>query len=130
MLTVNGAVRSLAVVVVAAAVLVVSGQDASARPKYLSVANSKYPDLAKKIGTDGKLTCALCHTTKDNAKKQIRNNYGAAVGKNLEKKNETDEEKIKSALEKAESEKSATEGKTFGDLIKDGETPGTDEPAK
>ena len=130
MLTVNAVVRSVAAVMVAAAVLVMSSPDASARPKYATNANAKYPDLAKKIGTDGKLTCALCHTTKDNSKKQIRNNFGAAVGKNLEKKNESDDEKIKAALEKAEAEKSATDDKTFGDLIKDGTAPGTDEPAK
>jgi hypothetical protein len=130
MLTVHGVARSVAVAAVVAAILVVSGSDAVARPKYLTVVNSKYEDLAKKVGTDGKLTCALCHPTKDNAKKMIRNNYGAAVGKGLEKKNETDEEKIKKALEKAESEKSATDDKTFGDLIKDGTLPGTDEPAK
>lgn len=129
MLSVNRVARSVAVVVVAAAILVVSASDAAARPKYLTVANSKYPDLVKKFGTDGKLNCGLCHTTKDNAKKKIRNNFGAAVGKNLEKSNESDEAKIKSALEKAEGEKSATEGKTFGDLIKDGSLPGTDEPA-
>ena len=98
-----------------------------ARPKYLNVANGLYPDLAKKHGTDGKLTCALCHPEKD---KKIRNNYAAATGSKLEKKNETDEAKIKDALTKAEGEKSATEGKTFGDLIKAGELPGTAEAAK
>jgi hypothetical protein len=129
MLKVNAVVRSMAFLVVAA-VLVVTAQDASARPKYLSVVNSKYTDLAKKVGTDGKLACTLCHPAKDNAKKKIRNNYGAAVGKSLDKTNEMDEDKIKKALDKAEGEKSATDGKTFGDLIKDGTLPGTDEAAK
>ena len=127
MLTVKNSVRFLVAGVVAAALLVVTGSDALARPKYAMVATATYPDLAKKHGTDGKLTCAVCHPEKD---KKIRNNYGAAVGKSLTKKNETAEDKIKEALTKAEAEKSATEGKTFGDLIKAGELPGTNEPAK
>ena len=126
MLTVNNAVRFLVAGTVAAAMFVMTGSEALARPKYLNVANGLYPDLAKKHGTDGKLTCALCHPEKD---KKIRNNYGAAVGGKLEKKNETDEAKIKDALTKAEAEKSATEGKTFGDLIKEGELPGTSDAA-
>lgn len=127
MLTVKNSVRFLVAGVVAAALFVVTGSDAMARPKYAAVATTTYPDLAKKHGTDGKLTCALCHPEKD---KKIRNNYGAAVGGKLGKKNEMDEAKIKEALTKAEGEKSATEGKTFGDLIKAGELPGTSEPAK
>ncbi len=112
---------------VAAAMFVMSGSKAEARPKYLGVMNSTYADLAKKHGTDGKLTCAVCHPDKD---KKVRNNYGAAVGGKLAKKNETDEAKIKEALTKAEGEKSATDGKTFGDLIKAGDLPGTNEAAK
>lgn len=107
--------------------MVVVGSDAVARPKYKATVDTTYPELAKAKGTDGKLTCAVCHPDKD---KKIRNNYGAAIGKSLEKKNETDEAKIKAALTKAEGEKSATEGKTFGDLIKANELPGTEEPAK
>jgi hypothetical protein len=91
------------------------------------VMSATYPELAKKHGTDGKLTCAVCHPDKD---KKIRNNYGAAFGKALTKKNETDEAKIKEALTKSEGEKSATDGKTFGDLIKAVELPGTAEAAK
>lgn len=107
--------------------LVLSSGSVSARPKYLGAANAAYPDLAKKHGTDGKLTCAICHPEKE---KKIRNNYGAAFGKHLEKKNETDETKLKDALKATEKDKSATEGKTFGDLISAGELPGTNEAAK
>lgn len=130
MLTVKNSVRFAVAGVVAAALFVVTGSDALARPKYLMVLNSTYPDLAKKHGTDGKLTCAVCHPSDNNKDKKIRNNYGTAVGKAVGKKNETMEDKIKEALTKAEAEKSATEGKTFGDLIKAGELPGTNEPAK
>ena len=127
MLTVKNVVRLFVAGTVAAAMFIVTGSEALARPKYVNVANTTYPDLAKKQGTDGKLTCALCHPEKD---KKVRNNYAAAFGGKLEKKNETDEAKIKDALTKAEGEKSATEGKTFGDLIKAGELPGTNEAVK
>ncbi len=103
------------------AVLALSADSAFARPKYASVISKQYPDLAKKHGKNGKLSCAVCHPVKD---KKKRNNYGVAVGAGLGKKNQTDEAKIMEALTKAESQKSHVEGKTFGDLIKAGELPG------
>ncbi|MBL8818905.1 MAG: hypothetical protein JNL58_22950 [Planctomyces sp.] len=126
MLTLKNVVRVAIAGAVMVAVVVVSGGEASARPKYLTVATATYPDLAKKQ-TDGKLTCAMCHP---GTKKTDRNNYGLAVGKGLGKKNETDEAKIKEAITKAEKEASKTEGKTFGDLIKEGTLPGTNEVAQ
>jgi len=127
MLTVKNCVRFVVAGVLAASMFVVTGGEAMARPKYLKVLNETYPDLVKKHGTDGKLTCAVCHPEKD---KKKRNNYGVAMAGKLEKKNESDEAKIKEALTKTEGEKSKTEGKTFGDLIKAGELPGTEEVAK
>lgn len=124
MLTVKNCVRFVVAGVVIASMFVVTGGEAVARPKYKDVINEKYPDLAKKHGTEGKLTCAVCHPDKD---KKKRNNYGVALAGKLEKKNETDVDKIKAALDKAEGEKSKTEGKTFGDLIKAGELPGTND---
>ncbi|MCA9066713.1 MAG: hypothetical protein KDA96_26780 [Planctomycetaceae bacterium] len=125
MLNLKNVVRfGVAALVLAA--FVVSSEQASARPKFAAAATELYPDLAKKHGMNGKLTCAMCHPEKD---KKKRNNYGAAVGKHLTKKNEGDADKIKEALTKAEGEKSATEGKTFGDLIKAGELPGTNDAA-
>ncbi len=111
-------------------ILALTSEEASARPKYAAVMTKTYPDLAKKHGGDnGKLSCTVCHPKDAKEKKKARNNYGVAVGKNLGKKNQTDEDKIKEALTKAEKEKSATEGKTFGDLIKAGELPGDDKKA-
>jgi len=126
MLTVKNSVRFVVAGSLAAAMCVVTGGEAMARPKYLSVFSSAYPDLVKKHGTDGKLTCAVCHPDKD---KKKRNNYGVALTGQLAKKNESDEAKIKEALTKTEGEKSATEGKTFGDLIKAGDLPGTTDVA-
>lgn len=127
MLTVKNVVRLVVAAAVVAGMFVATGSEAIARPKYKDVMSAAYPELTKKHGTDGKLTCAVCHPDKD---KKIRNNYGTAFGKALPKKNETDEAKIKEALTKSEGEKSATDGKTFGDLIKAVELPGTAEAAK
>ncbi len=127
MLTVKNSLRFVVVCVLAASIFVVTGGEATARPKYKDVINATYPDLAKKHGTDGKLTCAVCHPDKD---KKKRNNYGVALAAKLGKKNESDEAKIKEALTKTEGEKSKTEGKTFGDLIKAGDLPGTNEVAE
>ncbi|MEZ6122302.1 MAG: hypothetical protein R3C49_03880 [Planctomycetaceae bacterium] len=127
MRSLNSAGRFLVAGACLFAMVLVLGETASARPKYSGVMSSTYEDLAKKHGKDGKLTCAVCHPTKS---KKERNNYGAALGKALDKPNQSDEAKIKEALVKIEKEKSATEGKTFGDLIKAGELPGTEEVAK
>ncbi|MFM7040308.1 MAG: hypothetical protein ACKO2L_21580 [Planctomycetaceae bacterium] len=127
MSTLKNAVRFTVASAVVLGLFAATGSQAVARPKYCNTMTAQYADLAKKVGTDGKLTCAVCHPDKD---KKIRNNFGAEFGKALGKKNETDEAKIKEALTKAEMGKSATEGKTFGDLIKALELPGTAEAAK
>jgi hypothetical protein len=108
------------------AIVALTGDSASARPKYASVLSKAYPDLTKKHGKNNKLACAVCHPSKS---KKKRNNYGVAVGKNVGKKNQSDLELIKKAIIKAEKEKSKTEGKTFGDLIKALELPGTKDEA-
>ncbi|MCP4174666.1 MAG: hypothetical protein GY758_28275 [Fuerstiella sp.] len=108
------------------AIVALTGDSASARPKYQQVISKHYPELTAKHGKSGKLSCAVCHPSKS---KKKRNNYGVAMGKNVGKKNQSDLEIIKAAIVKAEKEKSATEGKTFGDLIKAGELPGTKDEA-
>jgi len=126
MLTVRNLARISFAAIVAVVFVVAAGGNATARPKYATTATKLYPDLAKKHGTNGKLGCAVCHPVKS---KKKRNNYGVALSKQLTKKNESDLDKIKEALTKTEKEKSATDGKTFGDLIKAGELPGTDKEA-
>ncbi|MEZ6130715.1 MAG: hypothetical protein R3C59_18680 [Planctomycetaceae bacterium] len=110
------------------AIVILTGNSATARPQYEKAMSKAYPDLTKKHGKDGKLACTVCHP--NTKTKKERNNYGAAFGKGLEMKNEKDDAKLKAALDKAAKEKSATEGKTFGDLIEAGELPGTDEVVK
>jgi hypothetical protein len=65
--------------------------------------------------------CNACHYAND---KKNRNDYGQAVGAALGGTGITDAEKIAQALKKAANDKSGTEGKTFGELIKDGKLPG------
>lgn len=106
---------------------------AEARPQYAKKMYPVYPDFAKKHGDAAKksISCSVCHVkegAKSNYKK--RNNYGFEVGKGLGKKNQTDADKIKDAISNAEKGKSATDGKTFGDLIKAGERPGTNDEKK
>jgi cytochrome c553 len=101
--------------------LVVSGPEAQARPDYLKAFTSTYPKLKTEADT---AKCGVCHPEE---KKSVRNDYGKAFGTSLGEKNlkmADNEKKITDAMKKTESEKSGTEGKTFGDLIKDGKLPG------
>ena len=100
-----------------AAASVWSAPNAEARPKYNTEFWDAYPTL-KDLKEATK--CGACH----GADKKVRNDYGKAVGEALGGKNVMDLDKIKEALKKAEGEKSGTDGKTFGDLIKDGKLPG------
>lgn len=97
--------------------LLVDVEKAEARPQY----NKAVADTYKDNAAVKKAKCLVCHPVKD---KKKRNNYGVAVGKGIGKKNQKDVKVIAEALTKAEKEKSATEGKTFGDLLKDGKLPG------
>jgi len=90
---------------------------ADARPPYNKEFYELYPSLKEFKDTT---KCDACHG-KD---KKVRNDYGKAFGEALGAPKVTDVEKIKAALKTAEEKKSATEGKTFGDLIKDGKLPG------
>ena len=99
--------------VVANAVL---ASNAHARPDYNKEFWAAYPSLKEHAETK----CGACH----GSDKKVRNDYGKAFGTALGEKNIKDAEKIKEALKKTEAEKSGTDGKTFGDLIKDGKLPG------
>lgn len=111
---------------VAVMAVVAMSQLASARPKYNTEFWSMYDKEVGKLKEETK--CAACHNGGDDKKK--RNDYGAAMGEALVgkdvggKKNDTDVARIKKALEVIAKQKSGTDGKTFGDLIKDGKLPG------
>lgn len=109
--------RKLIAVAVAGLVLASAfAGGANARPAYKTEFEAKYP----KVKENNKITCGVCHPEKD---KKVRNDYGTALGK-VVAKNEKDKGKIGEALGKIESEKSSVEGKTFGDLLKEGKLPG------
>jgi len=101
-----------------AALVVASYRTAVARPQYNEEFKKKYAANTAAVGEK----CAACHIGKPNEKKW--NDYGNAVGKALGEKNVKGAEAIEKAYEKVEKEKSGTEGKTFGDLLKDGKLPG------
>ena len=116
----KGLMRGVVVTGVLAGLLAVGATSAHAKPKYKTVFEKTYEKVVKDNGKDGKLNCLVCHAEGDDKKK--RNNYGEALAKII-KKGETDDAKVKEALEKTEKEKSAVADKTFGDLLKDGKLP-------
>ena len=102
-----------------------TARQAQARPNYLAWWLADYPDVAKKNDVKTAVKCNVCHygTSKKN-----RNDYGKAIAKALApKKNlkKTDENKdlFDAALKTVAQQKSATVGKTFGDLLESGELP-------
>lgn len=102
----------------AVALAVCLGSSADARPNYNKAFQAKYPDLeAAKTAK-----CGVCHEGMD---KKVRNDYGKAFGKDLAGKKVMDADQINGALDKVAGEASAVDGKTFGDLIKDGKLPNT-----
>ena len=108
---------------VAGLVVVGSINRADARTQYKKAFEKKYPDLVKKHGKKGKLTCNVCHEGKSKKKHNV---YGETL-KTMISKKEKDTKKIDEALTKGEKEKSAIKDKTFGDVIKDGKLPASKE---
>ncbi len=111
--------RKLASLLCCAAVAVcgLGSNFASARPNYLPEFKTAYPEL--KEAENAK--CAICHPGKE---KKERNNYGKAFGTELGAKNVKDKEALAKAFTAAAAKPSGVEGKTFGDLIKEGKLPG------
>lgn len=124
------AVCGLTVVVLSIAA---APENAQARPQYRAAFAQKYPDL-KALEMEKK--CGVCHPV--SGKNKIHNDYGYALKKQLgATKNEKDKKKLDELLTKIEEEKSTTpkeegseEMKTFGELIKDGKLPGSDEQSE
>ena len=109
----------------AAAALLVPAPEAQARPKHLSIFGKFYEKELDKE-TIGKSKCNVCHEKTQKSKK-FRNPYGMELSKLIEK-NEKDEAKVIEALKKVAESKSCVEGKTYGDLIKDGKLPAEECP--
>ena len=114
---------SLVAGLLVAMTVVFQSNTVQARPKYKTVMAKTYKDneQVKMLG------CLNCHGKKEDGKpdNKKRNPYGVAVGKALGAKKVEEAEKIEEALTKAAAEKSAVEGKTFGELIEAGMAPYT-----
>lgn len=113
-------------------VVVLSVQITSALPPYDKAWKAKYLD--KGVPADFReaaeaARCNICHAAPIPPKKIAYNSYGDAVGMFLKKnvlaelKDDALTQAITSGLERAEAQRSAN-GKTFGELIKDGHLPG------
>ncbi len=103
------------VVIVAVAGLMLLSQPAQARMEYFNAFKGKYSNLSKE-NLDKK--CGICH----GANKKMRSDYANAVEKALGAKMVKDMEKINKALDEA-AKGDAGDGKTYGDLLKDGKLP-------
>lgn len=90
-----------------------------ARPSYKKVFESTYAQEFADVAEAKR--CTVCH--QDSDKKSLRNNYGDAIAKTLNQKNESDADRFRATLRDVELLPSAIEGKTFGDLIKEHRLP-------
>ncbi len=106
----------LSLVAVAAMFIISAPQQAEARPQYAKAFMAKY-DIAEAK----ELKCGVCHGKGGMDKKTV-SDYGKALGKALGMKNQKDEAAIGTALDEA-AKADAGDGKTFGDLLKDGKLP-------
>lgn len=95
--------------------IAMSAPEAEARPQYLKSFIEGYPGLADAAKMK---KCGICHPED----KKMRLDYGKAVGEGVGMKNQKDAEVIGKAIKKAEEAKNK-DGKTFGELIKDGKLP-------
>lgn len=95
------------------------GNVGQARPIYKKVFESTYAQEFADVPEVKR--CTVCHQESD--KKSLRNIYGDAIAKTLNKKNEPDADLFKATLRDVELLPSAIEGKTFGDLIKEHRLP-------
>jgi|SRR5579862_953843 len=98
-------------------------RQAEARPWYPAWWVEAYPEVAKKQEVAAKVKCNVCHY---GSSKKNRNAYGKALQKAFDDKavpRKTGKKDFLAGLKKVEEEKSAVEGKTFGDLLKAGDLP-------
>ncbi|WP_437187970.1 hypothetical protein SH668x_001385 [Planctomicrobium sp. SH668] len=108
----------VAMLVCGAVVVLATSKNAEARPQYLKALTEKYEKVAEKAN---ELKCGVCHGEGGKNKKTV-SDYGKALGSALGEKNVKGEEALAKALDKA-AEGDAGDGKTFGDLLKEGTLP-------
>jgi len=105
--------------IVAVIVCVSAPQKAEARMQYFKEFEGVYKDKLQGIDTK---KCGICHGGKDGANKKKLSAYAKELSTALGGKNIKDVDKIKDAFKAVEA-KDAGDGKTFGDLLKDGKFP-------
>jgi hypothetical protein len=93
---------------------------AQARPKYYQRFRDTYDKLDPMKVAD--LKCGICHGGDKGSEKQKVSKFGKELSKALGKRDAKEDEEIKKALKEIES-KDAGDGKTYGDLLKDGKFP-------
>ncbi|WP_145112531.1 hypothetical protein [Gimesia panareensis] len=104
---------------IAGLTLICGEKQVEARPNFKKIWAETYPNSKMLISKK----CGICHPGKTKKEKSA---YGEAVGKGLDKRKETDKDKIVKAIKAAAKMPSPVEGKTFGDFIEKDEMP----PAK
>ena len=109
-----------AVAVCLGLVVCMSVDSTQARPQYNKEFQSAYPNVADAAKEAG---CGVCHPGPKGKDKKKRNAYGMAFEEGLGDEKNVKGDGIGKALEAAGKAKSSVEGKTFGDLIKDGKLP-------
>jgi len=109
----------LAIVAIASAGLMTPDQ-AQARPDYFKYFKAEYTKLDATKVDDTK--CGICHGGEKGAMKKKLSKYAQELKTTLGKSNVKDEAEIKKALKTVES-KDAGDGKTYGDLLKEGKFP-------
>jgi hypothetical protein len=93
---------------------------AQARMQYFNAFKETYNKLdATKVD---EMKCGICHGGEKGANKKKLSKYAQEIGKGLGGKNVKDMDKIKEAFKAAE-KGDAGDGKTYGDLLKEGKFP-------
>jgi len=98
---------------VAGMMLTSAPKQAEARKPYLDAFLAKYDIEEAKTKK-----CGVCH----GKSKKVRSEYAEEIGKALGKKNVKDADEITKALEATEA-KGSEDGKTYGEILKDGKLP-------
>jgi hypothetical protein len=108
------------VLTLAGIVCLTSARHAEARQQYYGWWIATYPSVAEKNEVKKSVRCNVCHV---GATKKNRNDYGKAIAKALDgKQNVRVKAKFEDALKTAAKEKNP-DGKAFGDLLEANELP-------
>ena len=97
--------------VAAAALMMLAAPSAEARPAYKKAFEKTYE-------VNEKVSCNTCH----GKSKKMLSEYGHAMKEELGEKNVKDEEQVVAAM-KATEAKGDVDGKTYGELLAEGEVP-------